>query len=197
MEAPKREPMDREPFEPRVVEHTTPGPLGSVLGRDITRWGPIFGGFVATIATAVVLSVLGAALGLSAMGPSTTGGVSTAAAIWGGIVLLISFFVGGYVAARTAVPGGLIAAIFNSGLVWAISLVFGILLAAIGLGSVVGLLGLSVPSLFETTPGALAPATTTGGLWAAFIGMLVALGAAIVGGLVGIHHDIEPYDTYH
>ncbi|TAK31314.1 MAG: hypothetical protein EPO21_17605 [Chloroflexota bacterium] len=202
MEAPRREPTERrEPiehgrFEPRVVEGPERQPLGLALHRDITRWGPIFGGFVATIATAIVLSVLGGALGLSTMGGQATGEISTSAAIWGGIVLLVSFFVGGYVAGRTATPGNAVFAVFNSALVWAISLVFGVLLAAIGLGSVVGLLGLSVPSLFGAAPDTLPAAQTATSLWVAFIGMLVALAAAVVGGLVGMHSDVESRGTY-
>jgi len=210
MEAPKREPIDRrepaerkepverrEPvergrFEPRTVEDREHGTLSPALRRDVTRWGPIFGGLVATIATAAVLSVLGAALGLSTTGAAAADGLTTAGAIWGGIVLLVSFFVGGYVAARTSAPGGMLFAVVNSSLVWAASLVFGILLAAIGLGSIVGLLGVSVPNLFAPATGA-ATAPAIGTMWAAFIGMIVALVAAVVGGLVGMHRDVDSY----
>jgi len=193
MEAPRQEP-ERERFQPRLVEQEESRPAGLALRRDVTRWGPIFGGFVATIATAAVLSVLGAALGLSTMGTAAGTDISTAAAIWGGIVLLISFFVGGYVASRTTAPGGPLYAVVNSAMVWAISLVVGILLTAIGLGSIVGLLGTAVPNLFGATAAEATVATTA--LWAAFIGMLVALAAAVVGGLVGMHRDVEPYDNY-
>jgi len=126
---------------------------------------------------------------------TAAGDTSTAATIWGGIVLLISFFVGGYVAARTSAPGGLLYALVNSAMVWAVSLVFGVLLAAIGLGSIVGLLGGSVPTLFGGTPGTAGATQAVTTMWAAFIGMIVALAAAIVGGLVGMHSDVETYDT--
>src|SRR3989304_3940449 len=128
MEAPKREPSEpkraAEPqrFEPRLVEQTERGTLPLALRRDVTRWGPILGGLAATIATAILLSVLGAALGISpAPGQA---GVASAITIWGVIVLLVSFFVGGYVAARSAAPGGWVSAVMNSSIVWAVTIVF-------------------------------------------------------------------------
>lgn len=72
--------------------------------RDRIRWGPILAGIVTAFAVLLFLTVLGIALGISAMGgenadPQTWG---TAAGIWGGLSLLVSFFVGGWMAARSA-----------------------------------------------------------------------------------------------
>ena len=71
--------------------------------RDRIRWGPIIAGVVTAFAVLVFLTVLGIALGLSALGrddnPQTWG---TAAGIWGGLSLLVAFFVGGWMAARAA-----------------------------------------------------------------------------------------------
>jgi hypothetical protein len=204
MEAPRRdpierhEPIDRERFEPRVVERDVPGALNVGLFRDITRWGPVFGGFLATTATAILLSILGGALGITAANQTGPLDIGSTAAIWGGIVMLISFFIGGYLASRAAAPGGVFSAVLNSSLVWALAVVFGVMLAAIGLGSLVGLMGWSVPPLFDSTPGTADPVATANTLWAAFIGMILALAAAIVGGLVGMRRDVvdETSRTY-
>jgi hypothetical protein len=73
--------------------------------RDLVRWGPVLAGIVTAFAVLLFLTVLGIALGLSALGgdddPATWG---TAAGIWGGLSLLVAFFVGGWMAARAATP---------------------------------------------------------------------------------------------
>lgn len=72
--------------------------------RDRIRWGPIVAGIVTAFAVLLFLTVLGIALGLSAIGdenasPQTWG---TAAGIWGGLSLLVAFFLGGWLAATAA-----------------------------------------------------------------------------------------------
>ena len=77
--------------------------VADVPMRDRIRWGPIIAGVVTAFAVLLFLSVLGLALGISALGgdddPQTWG---TAAGIWGGLSLLVAFFVGGWMAARAA-----------------------------------------------------------------------------------------------
>ena len=76
--------------------------VAQVPMRDRIRWGPIIAGVVTAFAVLLFLSVLGLALGISALGgddPQTWG---TAAGIWGGLSLLVAFFVGGWMAARAA-----------------------------------------------------------------------------------------------
>src|ERR687889_1576540 len=76
--------------------------VADVPMRDRIRCGPIIAGVVTAFAVLLFLSVLGLALGVSALGgddPQTWG---TAAGIWGGLSLLIAFFVGGWMAARAA-----------------------------------------------------------------------------------------------
>jgi hypothetical protein len=72
--------------------------------RDSVRWGPVLAGIVTALATLLFLTAIGIALGLSALrgdnNPQTWG---TAAGIWGGLTLLVSFFLGGWLAGRTAV----------------------------------------------------------------------------------------------
>jgi len=73
--------------------------------RDRIRWGPIIAGVVTAFAVLLFLTVLGIALGISALSgsndnnPQTWG---TAAGIWGGLSLLVAFFFGGWMAARAA-----------------------------------------------------------------------------------------------
>ena len=72
--------------------------------RDRIRWGPVVAGIVTAFAVLLFLTVLGIALGISAMGGDNADAQTwgTAAGIWGGLSLLLSFFLGGWMAARAA-----------------------------------------------------------------------------------------------
>src|ERR671913_1931284 len=77
--------------------------VADVPMRDRIRWGPIIAGVVAAFAVLLFLTVLGIALGLSALGGDDGARTwGTAAGIWGGLTLLVAFFVGGWMAARSA-----------------------------------------------------------------------------------------------
>jgi hypothetical protein len=97
--ASRPEPPRAVPVSPAVEVDVAQVPL-----RDSVRWGPIIAGVVTALAVLLFLTVIGIALGLSALGrdddPGTWG---TAAGIWGGLTLLVAFFVGGWMAGRTAV----------------------------------------------------------------------------------------------
>lgn len=65
------------------------------------RWGAIIGGLVGGTATYLLLSLLGVAIGLTAVDPQSSepvGAVPLATGIWTGISMLVGAFVGGYVA---------------------------------------------------------------------------------------------------
>ena len=65
------------------------------------RWGAIIGGLVGGTATYLLLSLLGVAVGLTAVDPQSpepVGAVPLATGIWTGISMLVGAFVGGYVA---------------------------------------------------------------------------------------------------
>lgn len=67
------------------------------------RWGAIFAGVVSGTASYLLLSLLGVAVGLTAVDPQAAepvGSVPLATGIWTGISMLVGAFVGGYVAGR-------------------------------------------------------------------------------------------------
>ena len=77
----------------------------SAPGKSIVDWGAIFAGAAVATALALILLAFGAALGLSVSSPYEGEGVSVAAfAIAAGLYLLwvqlMSFYIGGYIAAR-------------------------------------------------------------------------------------------------
>lgn len=86
---------------PRVDIDTT-----VVHPTDRVRWGPIFAGLFAALTALLLLTTLGAAVGLSSYDSGDRlGSFGIGAGIWGGISLLIAFAFGGWMAARTAASG--------------------------------------------------------------------------------------------
>lgn len=65
------------------------------------RWGAIIGGLVSGTASYLLLSLLGVAIGLTAVDPQATepvGAVPLATGIWTGVSMFVGAFIGGYVA---------------------------------------------------------------------------------------------------
>src|SRR5437763_5645625 len=112
------------------------------FGRAYARisWGAIFAGAVVAIATQLVLALIGGAIGLATLSPttgqspsSTTLGIG--AAIWLVISSLISLFVGGYVAGRL---GGTFNGWLHGLATWATVTTLTLLLLATAAGGLVG-----------------------------------------------------------
>lgn len=154
------------PMADRVVGDTTtyvtrpsyaPSPAAQVaVGENVLtvrnriQWGPIVGGVVAAIASFLLLSILGIALGATVLGPQNPNQeLGTWAAIWGAFSIIAAFFIGGWIAARTAAVDGSFAGLMNGLLVGAAGLLFVIWLSASGLGNLFGLVGSSVGGILN------------------------------------------------
>jgi len=112
------------------------------FGRAYARisWGAIFAGAVVAIATQLVLALIGGAIGLATLNPTTgqsrsgtTLGIG--AAIWLVISSLISLFVAGYVAGRL---GGTFNGWLHGLATWATVTTLTLLLLATAAGGLVG-----------------------------------------------------------
>lgn len=104
-------------------------------------WSAIFGGLAGGMATYMLLALLGVAAGLSAVNPQAAepvGRVPLAAAIWTGISMIISAFVGGYVAARLSGMSRLADGIFHGFVAWGVSTILFAYLLTTALGSIIG-----------------------------------------------------------
>ncbi len=165
--------------------------------RDRIRWGPVVAGVLTTIATATILTILGLAIGLTAFDPGAEG-VGTAAAIWGIITVIAAFFAGGFIAGRTAgEPTGEGTAL-NGLMVGITTLAVMLWLVGTGVGNALGAVGVTVGDIAAVGP-QLAPDQATGvfgdaegNAWATLVALLVALGAATAGGVVGNHRSDTP-----
>ena len=191
---------------------------GTYTGRrDKIRWGPIIAGLATAVTSMLILTVLGLAIGLSAFEPGTDGdNVGMAAAIWSALSALVSFFLGGWVAGKTASVHGDDNALLNGFMVGATALSGLLLLAGLGLGNLLGGIGSNIDEIARVgrdaangvDAGAAAQnAQTTAtsaydearnSAWGTLAGMLLALGAATAGGLVGHknRHDHATQDQY-
>ncbi len=176
--------------------------------KNRVQWGPIVAGLLTTIASMLVLTVLGLAIGTSVLEPNDSGdGFGTGAAIWGGISAILSFLLGGYVAAKSAAVGGPGSGLLNGFMVGAAALALILWLTGSGLGSLFGAIGSNIGDIANiaqdegvttTEVGQEAPAAgqvvdqatdafadAEEGAWGTLGGLLLALGASAVGGLLG------------
>jgi hypothetical protein len=188
--------------------------------RNRIQWGPIMAGLLTTIAAMLVLTVLGLAIGTTAFEPRDPGeSIGTAAAIWGGVSAILAFFLGGWVAAKTAAVGGGFSGLMQGLLVGATALALILYLTGSGLGNLFGTIGANIGDIANvaqdtaqqegvTAEEAQAEAAAqadeaqaeanevVGNATAAFLdaeeeawgtlaGIVLALGAAALGGLIG------------
>ena len=167
-------------------------------GRDRVRWGPIWAGLLIAIATFVVLSTI--AVGIGAHTVSTgadTDEAGLAGGIATGVIALIAFFVGGFIASRSAAVVGRGFGALNGLLVWALGLGLILALAALGLGSLFGASGdlfaqyrqLGSPQPEGVDANAVAEGIRNSSLGAA-AGMLLPAIAAALGGLLGARRAV-------
>jgi hypothetical protein len=201
-------------------------PRGLNLMRDRVRWGPIVAGFLTALTSLLVLNLLGLAIGLTAVNAGTAaaqGGpppdLGRNSAIWGALSGIISFLLGGYVAARTAAVFDRGWGALNGALVFLLGVPITFWLAGQGLGTVLGTLGSLVPSLnldpasaqgaanqaanqaqqaaqnIEPIDVARAAERVRNAAWTALLAVLLGLGSGALGGWLGTRRELELHRT--
>jgi hypothetical protein len=163
-----------------------------VAPRDSVRWGPIFAGLLTALASFLLLSTLALAIGLTvAPGNADQDQTGAAAGIITAVIGLVSFFIGGLVAGRSAAVGGRGTGALNGFLVWALGMLVVLALAAFGLGQLFGAAGdlfgqyraIGAPTA-DVDTGQLGDQIRTGA-FGAFLGLALPAAAATIGGLLG------------
>lgn len=126
-----------------------------VTPTDRVRWASILAGLFTVMASLIFFTVLGIALGFAAYDPNQPNnyGLGAGVGIYGIIVGLLSFFLGGYVAARTAAVAGTGNGFLQGALVWMVTLVLVVNLLGAGIGT---LLGITANAAAEVAGGAAA-----------------------------------------
>jgi heme A synthase len=205
-----------EPVAPRDGRNAvSSGFRGDVVEvKNRVQFGPIVAGILTAIATLLILTVLGLAIGSSALEPRDSGQtIGTAAAIWGVVSALIAFFLGGWVAARTAAVAGAGSGLINGLMVGAALFAIVLWLTGSGVSSILGTLGSNIGDIttvvqeragtavdveqqaeevqadVEAQVGQIDPQaafnTVQDGAWWTLLGLILPLAAAGLGGLVG------------
>ncbi|MBD2255985.1 hypothetical protein [Pseudanabaena sp. FACHB-2040] len=206
----------------RVMETSTVLPVTEY--HDLVRWGPIFAGLVVSIASQLVLTGLGAAVGLTTLAntgapQSNAGEVGAAVGIWSIISLLISLFLGGWVTARACGPMNRKTALLNGAILWATTLAVSAWLLSSGVAGAFGIAAQGAGAVASQIPTGALPgggavpdpsaipdpnvstqqAQNIAGNaatvgWSFALGSLLGLVAAMIGAAVGVRHP-RPYNN--
>jgi hypothetical protein len=180
----------------------------SNLFRDRIRWGPVIGGLATATTSMLILSLLGLAIGLTTLNagdtaatgvlPSNTG---TTAAIWGVVAAIVSFFLGGFVAGRTASLFSRGWGSLNGAMVFLIGVPLMLWLAGQGFGTIMGtfsayagdLVNQAQTTAQNTTPfqAAQTAEQVRNGAWGILLVVLLGLVSAAIGGSAGTRRHVE------
>ena len=199
-----------DPAEGRVPE-PAPAVVNPVVDyHDRVRWGPIFAGLVVAIAAQLILSALGAAIGLSAgAGGANPGDVGLGVGIWSIISLLIALFLGGWVTANTCGPMNSKTALLHGLILWATTLAISSWLLASGVSGAFGVVasnagealnqvqqpgGVDLPNQVPNVDAAQARAVAGNSArvaWSFLLGSLLGLVASLIGSSVGARKPRE------
>lgn len=123
------------------VEPVTAVPVADY--HDRVRWGPVLAGLFTAISMQLVLSSLGAAVGLSSIADSgaprsNAGNVGSAVGMWSIVSLLIALFLGGWMTTRTCGPMSKGSALLNGVVLWATTLAISAWLLSSGVSGAFG-----------------------------------------------------------
>jgi len=187
--------------------------------HDRVRWGPILSGLVIALATQLILSALGAAIGattIAGSGAPRTNADNAAAAVgvWSIVSLFISLFVGGWVTARACGPMNKNTALLNGAILWATTLALSSWLLASGVSGAFGVVAANAGDIVNqvqqgavnvpaTAPDVTAQQTrdiagNTAKVGGSFVlGSLLGLAASLVGASAGTRSPrSEMRETY-
>lgn len=152
----------REGMAPVVESYDRSAPLIDHNGHETAtrppigprvRWGGVMSGFVMALGILLLLTALGLAIGISALGdPRTPGdagatasGLGIGAGVWTAIALLLAHFLGGMVSTRVTDRPDRGGAVIHGTLVWTLCSVFVLWLlgqgVSLGLSNLFGALG--------------------------------------------------------
>ncbi|MGI8485798.1 MAG: hypothetical protein ACR2OU_16255 [Thermomicrobiales bacterium] len=212
-EASRNQPVGEEVIAAPVSRGYAGNPAAdSVEVKNRVQVGPIIAGILTAIAIMIILTVLGLAVGSSALEPRDLGqAVGTGAAIWGIVSAIIAFFVGGWVAAKTAAVAGTGSGMINGFMVGAAILAIVLWLTGTGVANILGSISSNIADITNLAKSQgvsvqqaqqqaqqqvqqVDPQTVFNSVkdsaWWTLAGIIVPLIAAAVGGWVG-HNERE------
>ncbi|MBY0524496.1 MAG: hypothetical protein K2R98_13905 [Gemmataceae bacterium] len=139
-----------------MTEHEMVGVEDLMPVRSRVSWGAIFAGAVIALATYLIFTLLGAAIGLSVRDRINPDNLTTGGAIWAILATATSLFLGGWVTTQCAVGENKMEAVVHGAIMW--GLVLAMLLGLMGMGvragfsAMAGMAGLGTEVARMTTP---------------------------------------------
>jgi len=159
----------------RVVEGTT-----DVARSDLISWSSIVAGVVAAFALFVLFGAIAVAAGLESTDTPFKLGGAQVGSIIAGLLGVIAFLVGGFVAAWTAHLEEGDTAITHGFLVWALFVVLLVLMVALGAGAALG----SAAGVLSTSVDKLTPDQVKTAGWSTVFALAIALASSILGAIL-------------
>jgi hypothetical protein len=129
------------PYNRRTTDHVAVTTYAPVRADGVrVSWGSIIGGVLLAVGLLILLTALGAAIGITAAEPGQTDAATAgrAAGIYGAIALLLSLFFGGWASTRIGAIVDRATSFCEGALVWVVSIMLVAGLATMGLSNLVG-----------------------------------------------------------
>jgi hypothetical protein len=137
--------VDESPFNERrsAERRRYPGHAALATWADNAfrvSWGGIWAGVLAAVGVLLLLTALGLAIGISAADfqDPDAGALGMGAVIWAALALLFALFVGGFMSTRLAMITDKSTGLYEGALVWVLSIILTLYLAASGVGTLAG-----------------------------------------------------------
>ena len=134
--------IQNPPYNRRVTDRPHGTAYAPLLHSDGLRvsWGGIFGGVLLAVGLLILLTALGAAIGISAADPGSTdaGTLGMGAGIYAAVSLLLALFFGGWAATRMGAISDRATGFCEGALVWVVSILLVGYAAASGIGMLAG-----------------------------------------------------------
>lgn len=201
------DPVTTTPVTRSTVVREPVAPPPAAYGTDVVavadppdvqqlRWGPILAGLLMALGVFFLLSLAAIAVGLQAApgAAADQDDLGIVAVAVTSAIALASFFLGGYVSSWSAGLTGGARSALNGFLVWALWLVVVLLLAALGLGSLVGAMGELFGDVNLAAPDVEPEELVTmlrESSWQTLLALGLTAAAATLGGVVGAREDLR------
>ncbi len=158
------------------------------------QWGPIWAGLLTALGIFFLLSLGAIAIGVQAAPGTTQQDLGSLAVVVTSAIALVAFFIGGFISSWSAGLGDPGRSMLNGFLVWTLWLGTVVLLAALGLGPIVGAMGdlfgkVTVAGL-DVDPTQLVD-TLKSSSWQTLLALGLTAAASTLGGAVGAREELR------
>jgi MFS family permease len=177
--------MTAEVTGTRVVRATEG--VTDVARSDLISWSSIVAGVLAAFGLFVLFGAIAVAAGLESTDTPFKLGGATVGSIIAGLFGVISFIVGGFIAAWTAHIDEGDSAILHGFLVWALFVLVLVLMIALGAGAALG----STAGILSTSVDKLTPDQIKTAGWGTVFALAIALASAILGALLSTRPEVR------